>query len=94
MKNDQKLYIHFRGTYKKNLNLVKKAFVDICRDIANNCINFAFRQFKSVLDVVHDLRQKLINEIASIEISDFNAGDYVKVTVLLMRDNLEKVSKN
>ena len=26
--------------------------------------------------------------------ADFNAGDYVKVTVLLMRDNLEKVSKN
>jgi len=82
------------GTYSQGLNLVRKAFVDMYQDVINNYISFVFEQLKSVFGLVAQLRQSLINEIAAIEVGDFNAGDCVKVTVLLLRDNLDKLSRH
>ena len=57
--------------------------------VIHDGMTFIFDQFKAGLEVTADTISKIGQSMARVEVSDFNVGGYIKVTVHFVRNCLE-----
>ena len=82
-----------RTTLAQKTGVAAKALVDIVQDVANDAVHFVFEHFKGTWEFAMQIKMAVIEEMAQLEISDFNVSDYVKVAVTVVRKALEKVTE-
>merc|ERR1712088_506882 len=80
-------------TLAQKTGVAARALVDIVQDVANDAVHFVFEHFKGTWEFAMQIKMAVIDEMAQLEISDFNVSDYVKVAVTVVRKALEKVTE-
>ena len=73
--------------------VVAKTFIEIAQEVANDAVEFVFVHFQGTWEFIMEIRSVIIDELAQLEVGDFNARDYVKVAVKFVRVALEKVTE-
>ena len=69
-----------------------KALVEMTQVVVNDAVRFVFDHFQGTWEFVTEIKLAIIDELAQLEVGDFNARDYIKVAVNLVRLTLEKVT--
>ena len=61
--------------------IVAKSFIDITQEVTNDAVRFIFVHFQGTWEFIIEIRSVVVEEMAQLEVSDFNARAYVKVAV-------------
>ena len=73
--------------------VASKTLVDIVQDVANDAVHFVFEHFQGTWEFLMQIKLAVIEEMAQLEVNNFNVKDYVKVSVTIVRKALEKVTE-
>ena len=74
------IYISSNALAQKTM-IVAKSFIDITQEVTNDAVRFIFVHFQGTWEFIMEIRSVVVEEMAQLEVSDFNARAYVKVAV-------------
>jgi len=87
------IYVKEINALAQKTMIVAKSFIDITQEVTNDAVRFIFVHFQGTWEFIMEIRSVVVEEMAQLEVSDFNARAYVKVAVKAVRLTLEKVTE-